>query len=218
MSASDRWDGFLAQIEQRAALVRAEAAALGRAYDAADSTPLSHTLMGVRSRLQDLETNITDTWHAKVDDAFAAEGASPETRARAYAKGDAVKHALDDLREELEIDIFAELARRRPDAAVALAPHIFAQEAARPEWRAMRAAERALHAIRPPRALAPVKTVELTQIAYWRAYLTVRGRYEPAIQVNNLAMEIGSRMEQWYRSTAEYEPAWVEAGRPRAQL
>ena len=198
--------------------MRAEAIALGHAFDAADSTPLSHQLMGVRSRLQDLEQNITSTWHAKVDDVFASESASPEVRAAAYAKGQALMHSLDDLREEMEIDIFAELARRRADAAVALAPHIFAQEAARPEWRAMRAAERALHAIRPPRTLAPVKAVERTQIAYWRTYLTVRGRYEPAIQVNNLGMEIGARMHQWYVSTAEFEPAWVEAGRPREAL
>ena len=168
--------------------------------------------------MQDLEGNITSTWHAKVDDVFAAEGASPETRAAAYAKGEARKHALDDAREELEIHILAELARRRPDAAVALAPHVLAQEAATVEWRAMRAAERALHAIRPPRGLAPVKTWELAQIAYWRAYLTVRAGYEPAIQIHNLAMEIGARMEQWYVSTAEYEPAWVAAGRPRARL
>jgi hypothetical protein len=217
-AAAARWDGFLAQIEQRHAQVRAEAEAHGRAYDSADSTPLSHHLMGVRSRLQDLEGNITSTWHAKVDDVYAAEGASAETRAAAYAKGDALKHALDDAREELEIQIFAGLARRRPDAAVALAPHVLSQEAATAEWREMRAAERALHAIRPPRELAPVKRVELSQIAYWRAYLTVRAGYEPAIQIHNLAMEIGSRMEQWYVSTAEYEPAWVAAGRPRAQL
>jgi hypothetical protein len=216
MSAAARWDAFLAQLEQRAASVRAEAEAVGRAWTAPDTAPLSHQLMGVRSRLQDLETSIEATWHAKVDDVFAAEGASSEVRAQAFTKGRALGRALDNLREEMEIRIFAELARRQ--AVPALGAHALAQEAATAEWRAMRAAQHAVHDQRPPVAFALIKAWERAQIAYWRAYLPVRARYEPAIQAHNMPLEIGSRMEQWYVSTAEFEPAWVQAGRPREPL
>jgi hypothetical protein len=220
MSALARWDAFLGQIEARAAQVRTEAETSARAFIAevahgGDYAPLSHQLMAVRNRLQDLETNITDTWHAKVDAAIAAEGLGEDTRWAAFGKGEALRHALDDLREELEPRIFAELARVR--GAAAIGAHAIAQEAVVAEWRAMRAAERALHAIRPPRPLAPIKAYESAQIAYWRAYLAVRSRYEP-ILARDPALEVRSRMEQWYVSTAEYEPAWVQAGRPREAI
>ena len=79
MSALARWDAFLGQIEARAAQVRTEAETSARAFIAevahgGDYAPLSHQLMAVRNRLLDLESNITDTWHAKVDAAIAAEG------------------------------------------------------------------------------------------------------------------------------------------------
>jgi hypothetical protein len=215
-AAQQRWSAFLAQIEQRHAQVRAESEQFGAAYTADDLAPLSHHLMGVKSRLQDLEQSIEATWHAKVDDVFAAEGASGDTRSTAFMQGRSLGHKLDDEREESEIRIMAEQARRRHDPAVSA--HVLAQEAATGEWRAMRAALRALNAYRPPAPLAAVKAYELAQIAYWRAYLTVRHRYEPAIQIHNLPFEIGSRMEQWYVSSAEFEPAWVQAGRPREPL
>jgi hypothetical protein len=225
MSALARWDAFLGQIETRAAQVRAEAEASGRAFIASvaaggDYLPLSHQLMAVRSRLQDLETTITDTWHAKVDDAIAAENLGEDARWTAHAKGEALRHELDDLREELEPRLMAELARQRAAAGgdvtsvAAIGGHAIAQEAANAPWRAMRAAERALHAVRPPRNLEVIKAYERAQIAYWRAYLTVRARYEPAMG-RDLGLEIRSRMEQWYTSSAEFEEAWVAAGRPR---
>jgi len=215
-AAQQRWNAFLAQIEQRHAQVRAESEQFGAAYTADDLAPLSHHLMGVKSRLQDLEQSIESTWHAKVDDVFAAEGASGDVRSAAFMQGRTLGHKLDDEREESEIRILAEQARRRNDANIAA--HPVAQEAATGEWRAMRAALRALNAYRPPAPLAAVKAYERAQIAYWRAYLTVRHRYEPAIQIHNLPFEIGSRMEQWYVSSAEFEPAWVQAGRPREPL
>jgi hypothetical protein len=223
-AAQQRWSAFLAQIEQRHAQVRAESEQFGSAYTADDLAPLSHHLMGVKSRLQDLEQSIEATWHAKVDDVFAAEGASGDTRSAAFMQGRNLGHKLDDEREESEIRILAEQARRRfenpahAQTAAAIGAHVLAQEAATGEWRAMNAALRALNAYRPPAPLAAVKAYELAQIAYWRAYLTVRHRYEPAIQIHNLPFEIGSRMEQWYVSSAEFEPAWVQAGRPREPL
>ena len=223
-AAQQRWSAFLAQVEQRHAQVRAESEQFGAAYTADDLAPLSHHLMGVKSRLQDLEQSIEATWHAKVDDVFAAEGASGETRSAAFMQGRTLGHQLDDEREESEIRILAEQARRRfvspqhAQTAAAIGAHVLAQEAATDEWRAMRAALRALNAYRPPAPLAAVKAYERAQIAYWRTYLTVRHRYEPAIQIHNLPFEIGSRMEQWYVSSAEFEPAWVEAGRPREPL
>jgi hypothetical protein len=227
MSALARWDAFLAQIEGRAAQVRTEAEASARAFIAnvaggGDYQPLSHQLMAVRSRLQELETMIADTWHAKVDDAIMGEGLGVATRDAAFAKGEAVRHALDDLREELEPRIFAELTRQRferglGESVLAVGAHAVAQEAAVVPWRAMRAAERALHAVRPPRPLEVIKAYERAQIAYWRHYLAVRSNFEP-ILARDPALEIRSRMEQWYVSSAEYEEAWVAAGRPREQV
>jgi hypothetical protein len=225
-AAQQRWNAFLAQIEQRHAQVRAESEQFGTAYNADDLAPLSHHLMGVKSRLQDLEQSIEATWHAKVDDVYAAEGASGDVRGEAFMQGRHLGHRLDDEREESEIRILAEQAQRRFESprpelaqtAAAIGAHVLAQQAATGEWRAMRTALRALNAYRPPAPLAAVKAYERAQIAYWRAYLTVRARYEPAIQVHNMPFEIGSRMEQWYVSSAEFEPAWVQAGRPREPL
>jgi hypothetical protein len=227
MSALARWDAFLAQIEGRAAQVRQEAETAARAFiqtvaGGGNHQPLSNQLMAVRSRLQELESMIADTWHAKVDDAISAEGHPTAVRDQAFAKGDALRHKLDDLREEMEPRIMAELARERyargiGESVVSLAAHAVAQEAAVHEWRAMRAAERALHAMRPPRTLAIVQAYEAAQITYWRKYLAVRARYEP-ILARDPALEIRSRMEQWYVYTAELEEAWVAAGRPRAQV
>jgi hypothetical protein len=227
MSALARWDAFLAQIEGRHAQVRREAEAAAHAFIASvaaggDHLPLSHRLMAVRSRLQELESMIADTWHAKVDDAIASEGLGTAARDAAFAKGEALRHSLDDAREELEPRIFAELARQRygrglGETVAALAAHAVAQEAAVNEWRAMRAAERALHAIRPPRPIAPIQAYERSQIAYWRRYLAVRAQFDP-ILARDPALEIRSRMEPWYTSSAEYEQAWVAAGRPRAPI
>ena len=265
MSALQRWDSFLDQIETRHAQVRKEAEAAGLQFIASvarggDYQALSHQLGAVKSRLQDLETNITDTWHAKVDPAFADEGADGATRARAFGQGQALRHRLDDAREELEIGLLAELARQRYAAALATAravactrcgaarpapmafraielacacgaqigyepgellrsvaaigAHAIAQEAATAPWRAMRAAERALHAIRPPHPLDAIKAYERAQIAYWRHYLAVRAQLEPEL-ARDPALEIRSRMEHWYTWTAEHEPAWQQAGWPR---
>ncbi len=265
MSARLRWDGFLAQIEGRHREVRTEAEAAARQFIAGvaaggDYLPLSHQLSAIEFRLQELETKITDTWHAKVDDAIVAEGHGEAVRDAARDQGDALKHALDDAREELMIQVMAELARQRHAHAVAqhqpvpcsrcgaalsaplsfralelpcpcgavtiwqppelmisvaaIGTHPISQQAATTEWRAMRAAERALHAIRPPRALAPVKACELTQIAYWRTYLTARAWFEPEL-ARDPALEIRRRMQPWYESHAEFEDGWVQAGRPR---
>jgi hypothetical protein len=267
MSALARWAAFLAQVEGRHAQVITEAEAAGRQFIASvaaggDYQPLSHQLMAVRNRLQDLETMIIDTWNAKVDDAVIAE--APAERERERAKGEAVKRALDDRREELEPRLLAELARQRfavasnqprpvtcPGCRVtheapfsyralelacpacggkmifqpsellasvgAIGAHAVAQETVAPVWRAMRAAEHRMRDQRPPHDLALVVDVERTQIAYWRAYLAERARFEPELG-RDPAYEIRARMEQWYVQVAEYEERWVQAGRPRSPI
>src|SRR5678809_611152 len=82
-------------------------------------TPLSHQLMAVEARLQALESNIIDTWHARVDDAILEEGHGIPARDAAHAKGEALEDRLDDAREELSPRLFAELARVRFDHALA---------------------------------------------------------------------------------------------------
>jgi len=118
MSAIARWDGFLAQIATRHRAVRADAEASARASiivlaRGGDTRELSHHFMAVNNRLLELETMITDTWHAKVEEAIFAEGLQVADRDREYAKGQNVRHVLIDEREELEPRVFAELARQR---------------------------------------------------------------------------------------------------------
>jgi hypothetical protein len=122
MSALARWDAFLAQIKGRHEQVRAEALAAGRQLIAGVATggdylPLSHQLGAVKHRLMELEGKIMDTWHAQVDDAILNEGTPVPVRDAACDKGIALRHALDDAREELEIGLMAELARTRYQVA-----------------------------------------------------------------------------------------------------
>lgn len=269
MSALARWDGFLAQIAERHQGVRSEAEAAAAAQIAqvaggGDYLPISHQLMAVRNRLQELETKIIDTWHEKVEDAIFADGHGVPERDRQYAKGAALRDALDDAREELEPRIFAELARQRWNHAqaqhrgaactqcraqfasplafrafempcpacgqrtivepsellrsvAAIGTHAVAQEATTAPWRAMRQAERAMRAHRPPYPIESIKAYERAQIAYWFAYLSARAQFEPEL-ARDPAMEVRSRMEQWYTMFAEHEPSWVAAGRPRERI
>ncbi len=266
MSALARWDAFLAQIEQRHRAVRDEAEAAARAFIAnvaagGDYQPLSHQLSATTNRLRDLETKIIDTWNAQVDDAITNEGHGTAERDRQRARGQALKDALDDAREEMEPRIFAELARQRwthtqpPRVAcrgcgaalaapvafrayempcscgartlvepgellrsvAAIGTHAIAQEATNAEWRAMRDAERAMHAQRPPYSLASLKAYERAQITYWFKYLSVRSQFEPEL-ARDPAMEVRSRMEQWYTMFADHDRTWVAAGRPREPL
>jgi hypothetical protein len=123
-AAIARWDGFLEQIATRHRSVRADAEASARTFigsiaGGGDYQPLSNQLMAVRNRLQELETMIIDTWHAKVEDAIFAEGGTVADRDREYWKGETLKRQLDGEREEMEPRIFAALARERFAAALA---------------------------------------------------------------------------------------------------
>lgn len=102
-------------------------------------------------------------------------------------------------------------------SVAAIGAHAIAQEAAVGEWRAMRAAWHWLTDHRPPRPLPAIMDYERSQIAYWRAYLAVRSQLEPEL-ARDPALEIRSRMEAWYVSHAEFEEAWVQAGRPRLPI
>lgn len=80
--------------------------------------------------------------------------------------------------------------------------HPMSQEAATREWLAMRGAERALNAIRPPLPLAPVKAVEKAQIAYWRVYLKARAWFEPEL-ARDPDLEVRRRMKHFYDAHPE---------------
>ncbi len=130
MSALARWEAFLAQIEDRHRRVIGEAEASGRGFIASvqgggDVTPLSHQLMGVESRLQELESAIIDTWHAKVEDAIFADGHGVPVRDAEYARGEAVKDRLEDARDELSPRLHAELAQLRFQHALATTRAIY---------------------------------------------------------------------------------------------
>ncbi len=98
-------------------------------------------------------------------------------------------------------------------SVVAWGAHALASEAAHREWLAMRAADRATRAVRPPISLALLKAYERAQIAYWKAYVSVRAQLEP--EMRDVGLEVRSRMDAWYRYSAEHEAEWVRAGRPR---
>jgi hypothetical protein len=100
-------------------------------------------------------------------------------------------------------------------SAGAIGTHHVSQSAVVEQWRAMVAADRNVRRQRPPVSLALLQLYERAQIAYWRAYLTQRSWFEPVL-ARDIDMEIRSRMEQWYVYRAEQEPAWNDAGRPRA--
>jgi hypothetical protein len=114
MSATERWDAFLAQIEGRHRLVREESLAAAQATLAslpgADISPLTLAWGAVNSRLQELESRIIDTWHEKVEAAFEAEGLDG-VRIGAYDKGDSLRFALENEREALQQRILADAAR-----------------------------------------------------------------------------------------------------------
>lgn len=123
-TAVERWNGLLAQIKARHDQVRAEAEAEGRRFIASvagggDYLPLSHQLGAVKHRLHDLEKKIMDTWHAQVDDAILGEGNSVAVRDAERERGIELGHALDDAREDMEINLMAELAKARYAAAQA---------------------------------------------------------------------------------------------------
>jgi len=102
-------------------------------------------------------------------------------------------------------------------SVAAVGTHAIAQEAVAAEWRAMKLAERQMRAFRPPYPIAAIKQTEVTQIAYWFKYLAVRSQFEPEL-ARDPAMEVRSRMEQWYTLFANHEPSWVSAGSPRERI
>lgn len=96
---------------------------------------------------------------------------------------------------------------------VAFAEHPVSWEAAQQEWLAMRLAERRIRDTRSPAPLALLKDYERAQIAYWFRYIGTRVHFAP--ELRDVAHEVRSRMDAWYRMTAEHEQEWVRAGRPR---
>ena len=98
---------------------------------------------------------------------------------------------------------------------VAFGAHPLAWEAAQAEWLSMRDAERRYRRTRPPVPIAVIKHYERSQIAFWTRYVGHRAHFEPAMQ--NVPLEVRSRMEAFYRS-AEHEEEWVRAGRPRETI
>jgi hypothetical protein len=101
--------------------------------------------------------------------------------------------------------------------AAAAGAHALAQEAAEPQWLAMREAERQLRESRTPHPLALLKQYERAQIAYWWSYLGGRAQFEPEL-ARDPAGEVRARMDAWYRGHAEFEEEWVRHGRPAERI
>jgi len=99
---------------------------------------------------------------------------------------------------------------------VAFGSHSLSWESAQAEWLAMRQSERRMKAHRSPTPLAALKDYERAQIVYWWKYFTTKGTMEP--EMRDTRLEVSSRMEQWYRFSAEHEEQWRAAGRPREAI
>ncbi len=113
MSARDRWTGFLAQIEARhTELVREafEGAKEALPELGFDTSPVAVALGAVRHRLLELESKIIDTWNAKVEATFEAEGVGDAERTQARAAGEGLRRRLERQRERLEPHAFAHAA------------------------------------------------------------------------------------------------------------
>ena len=99
---------------------------------------------------------------------------------------------------------------------VAFGAHPLATEAAAGEWLRMREAERRMRDARSHTPLALLKAYERAQIDYWFRYIGSKVALEP--ELSDVAHEVRSRLDFWYRMSAEFEPSWVAAGRPREQI
>lgn len=225
MSAHARWDGFLQQIGDRHRQVCEEAVTSSPQTLAAagyDPQPLATAWGALENRLKELETKILDTFSEKVDSTFEAEGAGPDVRAAARRKGEDLKFALENNREETQHHIWVEASQRMQAQSapmanvIAFGSHAFGWQRAKNEWLAMRNAERAIRDVRSPTPLALLKQYERAQIAWLRAYVTARAQLQP--EMSNIAHEVRSRMEQWYTLSAEGEVEWRNAGRPREPI
>lgn len=100
--------------------------------------------------------------------------------------------------------------------AVAFGAHALAWEAAYDQWVAMRIADRAAREARSPTPIHLLKAYERAQIAHWFKYLEAKALWEP--ELRDIPHEVRSRMEQWYRMFADYQPEWVKAGRPQEPI
>jgi hypothetical protein len=96
----------------------------------------------------------------------------------------------------------------------AFGAHALASQIAWQHWLAMRQADHAIRRHRGPATIQLLKDYERAQIAYWMVYVRARATFEPEMG-RDLGFEVRSRMEGWYRMSAEHEQAWVAAGRPR---
>src|SRR5258708_3161526 len=115
MGGADRWNAFLLQIEGRHSDVSKEAAeaALATLTEAEfDPIPLATAWGAIDSRLQELERKIEDTWSVQVEKVFESEGSDRATITAARARGESLRHRLEDGRESLQHRVFADVARR----------------------------------------------------------------------------------------------------------
>lgn len=92
--------------------------------------------------------------------------------------------------------------------------HALCQAAAWNQYVAMTQAELGYKRARPT-TLPHIQAWEAAQIAYHRAYLTKRLEFMPD-QAPAFDKDLRGRMEHFYVYTVQNEPAWIQAGRPRA--
>lgn len=115
MSASARWDSFLAQIHERfVGIMREAKEGCPMLLDQAgwDPIPMSNAWGAIEMRAKQLETKIEETWSAQVERALEQAGASPDVVGRERWKGEALRKSIEVDRERTRIKIFADAGRR----------------------------------------------------------------------------------------------------------
>jgi len=116
-----RWDAFLANIEERHAQLMAEAlqgCAAVHQQAGLDPAPIANAWMAIEGRAKKLQMKIDDTFGDKVEDAMDDEDAPGHVVDRERAKGEALDRRMEVERERTRIQIHADAARRIQEVAL----------------------------------------------------------------------------------------------------
>jgi hypothetical protein len=106
-----RWDAFLAKICERADETLAQAeegCAMLLDVNGLDPQPMTVAWMAIENQLHELAQKIEQTWSEKVEPALEED---PQLEGQ-RAKGDAARASIAQKKEQLEVRMFADAARR----------------------------------------------------------------------------------------------------------
>ncbi len=224
-----RWDRFRHQVHQRfeELLVQVQAdcgAALDRGDD--DTAAMSSSWTTMHARAAALGAQLHDSWNDQVEPRLISADATATVRNSARAQLEALQDRMEIELEATRLRIFADAARTlwarqrttyEPNAGIdpveRFCVHALCEQAAWPQWLAMRQAELSLHTAHTE-TLALLQSYERAQIRYWDAYLCTRIGLHPDAAAD-YDVDLRNCMQPWYQHI-EGSAAWSRAGRPSA--